>query len=72
MYFSTTLQAKYPDFDAQTAFLNGYIRMLPADQRASQEAIELAKAMGYDLGPNETYVRPFSKTVFVRNKPLQR
>lgn len=55
-----------PDYAKQTIGINGFIRKLPEGQKASPDAIEIATLMGYELEPEETYVRPFSKTVFVR------
>lgn len=52
------------NYEASEATVQGYIRRLPAGQRASQEAQELAMSLGYDLESNETYVRPFTKQVF--------
>ena|GEM_PF-727508 len=57
-----------PDYITQTAPINGYIRKLPAGQKASGEAMVMAMQMGYELDPDETYVRPFCKTVFVRKQ----
>ena len=39
--------------------INGFIRRLPAGQTASPAAVAMAAKYGYDLAPNETYVRPF-------------
>lgn len=52
------------DYVAGEASIQGYIRKLPAGQKASQEAKELAESLGYDLESNETYVRPFIRQVF--------
>lgn len=43
--------------------LAGYIRRLPAGQSASEEAVRLARSLGYDLPSNMTYVRPFQKHI---------
>lgn len=57
-----------PDYSTETAKVEHYIRKLPTGQKASQEAVELARQMGYCLDDDQTYVRPFCKTVFVKNK----
>jgi hypothetical protein len=41
-----------------------YIRKLPAGAKASPEAIQRAKELGYSIGPGETFVRPHKKKVF--------
>lgn len=56
------------DYQPEVAFLNGFIRKLPVGQKASDAAVEAALLMGYELEPDETYVRPFKKTVFVSKK----
>ena len=52
------------DYETAEASIQGYIRKLPAGQKASEEARTLAESLGYDLEPNETYVRPFIRQVF--------
>jgi hypothetical protein len=54
------------DMESQTREINGYIRRLPSGQQASEAAVEMAKQMGYALESGETYVRPFSKEVFIK------
>ena len=44
--------------------IQGYIRNLPYGQSPSEEARKYAELLGYDLGPSETYVRPFVKRVY--------
>lgn len=56
--------ARNGDYEAAEASIQGYIRKLPAGQKASDEARSLAESLGYDLEPNETYVRPFIRQVF--------
>ena len=46
--------------------INVIIRNLPDGRQASDEAKELAAQYGYELGPNQTFVRPFIKNVFVK------
>lgn len=59
-----------PDaYDREEKAINGYIRKLPNGAAASEEAKAIAKKYGYDLGADETYVRPFQKVVFVKKKP---
>ena len=43
--------------------INGYVRRLPIGSRASEEAMNYASLLGIELDSNETYVRPFIKTV---------
>ena len=54
-----------PKYEEQTTAVNGYIRKLPAGATASEEALERAMRLGYLLAPDETYVSPFIKSVFV-------
>jgi len=51
--------------------INVIIRNLPEGRQASNEAKALAAQYGYELGPNQTFVRPFIKEVFVRNNKKQ-
>lgn len=55
-------------YDAKQKVINGFIRRLPEGQTASEEAVARAKKMGYHLQTNETYVAPFSKTIFYLKK----
>lgn len=41
--------------------VNGHIRNLPEGRHASSEKIESAEKNGYSLGPNQTYVDPYTK-----------
>ena len=52
------------EYEPAEATIQGYIRKLPAGQKASQEARNLAESLGYELETNETYVRPFIRQVF--------
>ena len=54
----------YGYYEAAEVTIQGYIRKLPAGQKASEEARTLAENLGYGLEPNETYVRPFIRQVF--------
>ncbi len=55
---------KREDMEAEIRPIQGFIRKLPAGQRASAEAVEYALKLGYELECNETFVRPFMKQVF--------
>ena len=44
--------------------ISGFIRKLPAGKSASEEAKQYAEKLGYDLSPNETFVRPFIRAVY--------
>lgn len=46
------------------AHVEAYIRKLPENQVASEEAKLLAEKYGIVLGDDETFVRPFEKTVY--------
>jgi len=59
-----TVRKGNDDFEKETKAIQGYIRKLPKNQTASQEAREYAEALGYDLNTDETFVRPFIKQVF--------
>lgn len=52
-------------YKQQTIAINPFIRKLPAGAKASDEAIERAKAFGYKLAEDETFVRPFTRKSFV-------
>lgn len=43
--------------------INGYIRKLPAGQNQSEDAVAYAKNLGIELNNDETFVKPFIKTV---------
>lgn len=43
--------------------VQGYIRKLAKGQNASDAAKEYAESLGYELAPDETYVRPFIRRV---------
>lgn len=51
-------------FAQKDVLINAAIRQLPAGQKASQQAIENARRLGYTLAPGETFVMPFIKRVF--------
>lgn len=51
------------DYILEKKSLAGYIRRLPAGQNASEEAVQFARSLGYDLPPDMTYVRPFQKHI---------
>ena len=44
--------------------IQGYVRKLPSGQSASEEAKEYAEKLGYNLRSDETFVRPFIKSVY--------
>ena len=51
-------------FAPKDMLINATIRRLPDGQKASQQAIENARRLGYTLAPGETFVLPFIKRVF--------
>lgn len=46
--------------------IDNYIRKLPAGQKASEQAKQLAIKLGFELKENETYVRSFKRKVYKR------
>lgn len=61
---SGTARIGNDNYAQEAKAIQGYIRKLPNNQSASDEAKALAESLGYDLASNETYVRPFIKQVF--------
>jgi len=58
-----------PDnFNKEERYINAIIRKLPEGKLASDEAKQLAEQYGYVLAPGETFVRPFTKQVFVKKE----
>jgi hypothetical protein len=57
--------------EPQVREIDWYIRKLPFGQKASEDAVCMARQMGYDLDPGETFVRPFCKEVFVKRVESQ-
>ena len=55
-------------YETEVKYITGYIRKLPIGQTASPQAIDTARALGYELAPNETYVCPFERNVWIRKK----
>ena len=43
--------------------IQGFIRKVGEGKHPSAQAMEYARALGYELGPDETYVRPFIRHV---------
>lgn len=48
--------------------INGFIRRLPAGQKASERAILIAESYGYELKSDETYVTPFVRRQWLKKK----
>lgn len=59
-------------FKKEERYINVMIRNLPEGQKASEEAKSLAARYGYELGPNQTFVSPFVKQVFVKKTDDQK
>ena len=57
-------------FDSTVKHINGYIRKLPDGQKASENAVQLALFLGYELSPNETFVAPFQRTSWFKVKKI--
>lgn len=65
---TTSYEASYKPYNRENyrqevKSVNGYIRNLPLGQTASYEAVSYAASLGIVLDKNETYVKPFIKTV---------
>ena len=56
-------------YDASSKNINGFIRHLPAGQKASERAILIAESYGYELKSDETYVTPFVRRQWLKRKP---
>lgn len=55
-------------YETEIRYIAGYIRKLPAGQTPSQKAIDAARALGYELSVDETYVCPFERSAWVKIK----
>ena len=55
-------------YDASSKNINGFIRHLPAGQKASERAILIAESYGYELKSDETYVTPFVRRQWLKKK----
>lgn len=55
-------------YDASSKNINGFIRRLPAGQKASERAILIAESYGYELKSDETYVTPFVRRQWLKKK----
>ena len=50
-------------YESEERSIQGFIRKVGQGRTPSEQAVEYARALGYDLEPDETYVRPFIKRV---------
>ena len=50
-------------YEYERKSIQGYIRKVGQGRTPSVSATEYGRSLGYDLGPDETYVRPFFKQV---------
>lgn len=55
-------------YDASSKNINGFIRRLPAGQKASERATMIAESYGYELKSDETYVTPFVRRQWLKKK----
>lgn len=55
-------------YETETRYIRPMIRKLPPGAVASEEALQLAKEYNYVIKEGETFVRPFEKRVYVKNK----
>lgn len=54
------------DYTEGERSINGYVRKLPAGQRASEKAQQLAESLGFSLSEDETYVQPFIRRQWLK------
>lgn len=54
------------DYTEGERSINGYVRKLPAGQRASEKAQQLAESLGFSLNADETYVQPFIRRQWLK------
>lgn len=56
------------NYRSKASSIAGFIRRLPEGKKASQQAVEYAKSLGFELSPNETFVRPFVRQTWFLEK----
>lgn len=69
---ASAARAGMPGYEEAVASINGFVRKLPAGQKASEKARALAEDLGYDLDEGETYVMPHTRTSWVKRRPEDR
>ena len=55
-------------YDASSKNINGFVRRLPAGQKASERSMQIAKSYGFELRDDETYVMPFVRRQWLKKK----
>lgn len=55
-------------YDASSKNINGFVRRLPAGQKASERSLQIAKSYGFELHDDETYVMPFVRRQWLKKK----
>ena len=55
-------------YDASSKSINGFVRKLPAGQKASERSLRLAESFGFELHEDETYVMPFVRRQWLKKK----
>jgi hypothetical protein len=55
-------------YDASSKNINGFVRRLPAGQKASERSLQIAKSYGFELHDDETYVTPFVRRQWLKKK----
>ena len=55
-------------YDATSKNINGFVRRLPAGQKASERSMQIAKSYGFELRDDETYVMPFVRRQWLKKK----
>lgn len=55
-------------YDASSKSINGFVRKLPAGQKASERSLKIAESYGFELHEDETYVMPFVRRQWLKKK----
>ena len=55
-------------YDASSKSINGFVRKLPAGQKASERSLKIAESYGFELQEDETYVMPFVRRQWLKKK----
>ena len=56
-------------YEAEKVSINGFVRRLPAGQKASEKARAIAQELGFELKEGETYVQPFIRISWILTAP---
>ena len=58
-------------YEAKPTSIQGFIRRVADGRKPSQEAIDRAAQLGFDLGPDETYVQPFIRNSWKKKQATE-